>query len=97
MTAGIMTTQPTTEQAFHDFEQAGWQQAAARYAETGSGLTAQFLAPLLDAAGVRPGLGVLDVATGPGHGAGVAAARGAAAVGVDFSRNMLAQATSTRG
>lgn len=48
--------------------------------------------PLLDAAGVERGMDVLDVATGPGHVAAGAAARGARPVGIDISEGMLALA-----
>ena len=78
--------------AFHDFEQAGWQRAAEHYADTFGTLTVQAVGPLLDAAGVRPGISVLDVATGPGYVAGAAAARGADVVGVDFSPSMVEEA-----
>jgi SAM-dependent methyltransferase len=47
---------------------------------------------LLDAAGVAQGSRVLDVCTGAGYAAGVAAERGAEATGVDFSAVQLALA-----
>ena len=78
--------------AFHDFEQAGWQRAAADYPGTFGTLTAQTIVPLLDAAAVRSGMRVLDVATGPGYVAGAAAARGARVIGLDFSRAMIEEA-----
>ena len=77
---------------FHDFEQAGWQRAAAHYPGTFGTLTAQTIAPLLDAAGVCAGVRVLDVATGPGYVAGAARARGASVIGLDFSRAMIEEA-----
>jgi SAM-dependent methyltransferase len=80
------------ERAFHDFEQAGWQKAAAYYSATFGTLTARAAGPLLDALGVGAGLRILDVATGPGYVAAEAAARGAAVVGVDFSPLMLGEA-----
>ena len=43
--------------------------------------------------GYSAGTRVLDVATGPGTIAGVAAARGADVVGLDFSGAMIAEAT----
>jgi SAM-dependent methyltransferase len=43
----------------------------------------------MEAVGVAPGLKLLDVATGPGYGAGAAAERGAITVGVDFSPAMV--------
>src|SRR5258705_7569271 len=78
--------------AFHDFEQAGWERAAAYYADTFGTLTVQAIEPLLDAVTIGPGARLLDVATGPGYVAGAAAARGATVVGVDFSPLMVAQA-----
>ena len=84
---------PEAIASFHDFEQAGWQRAAADYPGTFGTLTAQAIQPLLDAARVRLGMRVLDVATGPGYVAGTAAARGATVIGVDFSRAMLDEAS----
>jgi SAM-dependent methyltransferase len=78
--------------AFHDFEQAGWQRAAAYYSDTFGTLTSCTVDSLLDAAGVIGGMRVLDVATGPGYVAGAAAARGAQVVAVDFSPLMVAEA-----
>jgi protein-L-isoaspartate O-methyltransferase len=46
--------------AFHDFEQRGWQRAAAHYRGTFGALTA-------GAARVGASTRVLDVATGPGY------------------------------
>ena len=61
--------------AFHDFEQAGWQKAAEHYPRTFGTLTAQATGPLLEAVGVRAGMRLLDVACGPGYMAAAAAAR----------------------
>ncbi len=82
-------------EAVRAFEHAGWQRAAARYTDTFAHATAPFIAPLLAAAGVSAGQRVLDVACGPGHLAAAAAARGAAARGLDFSAAMVALARST--
>lgn len=78
--------------AFHDFEQRGWERAAAHYTGSFGELTALVAEPLLDAAGVGHGTRVLDVATGPGYVAGAAARRGARAIGIDFSPQMIALA-----
>jgi SAM-dependent methyltransferase len=75
-------------EAVRAFEHAGWQRAAARYETTFAHATAPFVAPLLDAAGLAPGLRVLDVACGPGFVAAAAAARSAQAEGLDFSTEM---------
>lgn len=78
--------------AFHAFEHAGWQRAAAHYASTFGGLTALAAQPLLDAAHVGAGTRVLDVATGPGYVAAAAAARGARVMAIDFSPAMVEEA-----
>jgi SAM-dependent methyltransferase len=79
---------------FGAFERTGWNAGrAAPYHQAVGDITAQCVEALLDAAGVGPGLRVLDVATGPGYAAGRAAARGADAVGVDFSAEMVELAT----
>jgi ubiquinone/menaquinone biosynthesis C-methylase UbiE len=77
---------------FRALEHAGWQGAAAAYADYWGALTAQAVAPLLDAVGAGPGVRLLDVATGPGYVAGAAAERGAEATGLDFSAAMVQQA-----
>lgn len=84
----------TREQAFHDFEHAGWQRAAAHYPASFGALTALAAEPLLDAARVTRGTRVLDVATGPGYVAGAAAVRAAIVTGVDFSPEMIALASA---
>lgn len=76
-----------------DFELSGWQAAASSY-EGFAGATRLFVAPLLEAAGVRPGLRVLDIACGTGLASGAAAAAGARVTGVDFSPAMLVMARS---
>src|SRR5262245_52112537 len=83
---------PIDARAFHDFEHAGWERAAAYYQATFGTLTLQTVDALLDAAGVQAGTNLLDVATGPGYVAGTASRRGAVVVGVDFSPLMVDQA-----
>ena len=78
--------------AFTSFECDGWRKAAVAYAGAWGRLTTQAIPRLLDAAGVRAGSRVLDVACGPGFAAGAAAERGAVAAGLDFSPEMLEQA-----
>lgn len=80
------------EPSFHDFEQQGWERAADRYGDAFGSVTSQTIPALLDAAGVAPGARVLDVASGPGYVAAATAERGASAVGVDFSQEMVALA-----
>lgn len=77
---------------FKAFEAAGWTENADSY-EHGLGLvTRQVIDPLLDAAAVRDGTRLLDVACGTGELAGRAAERGAGPTGVDLSEGMVALA-----
>jgi SAM-dependent methyltransferase len=78
--------------AFRDFERRGHDRAARTYGDFLGPVTAGAIGPLLDAAAVGPGARVLDVATGPGVVAAVAASRGARTVGVDLSPKMIAAA-----
>ena len=78
--------------AFHAFEQAGWNRAAQPYADAFATLTPQTAGPLLEAAGVVAGTRLLDVASGPGFIAAAALARGAVATALDFSPAMIAEA-----
>src|SRR4026208_1093991 len=75
--------------ALHAFEAAGWEEKAAEYEGAFGSLTGQAIEPLLDAASVGAGTRGLDVATGPGRGAGDASRRGAMAVGVDIAQAMV--------
>jgi ubiquinone/menaquinone biosynthesis C-methylase UbiE len=81
--------------AFTAFEKAGWEAAADPYHRHWGPLSQQSASAMLDAAHVTAGTRVLDVATGAGYVAATAAARGAIAVGLDFSaaQVVLAQAT----
>jgi len=81
------------EPDFHQFEQQGWERAADHYGDAFGSLTSQTIPSLLDATGAGPGLRLLDVASGPGYVAAAAAERGASAVGVDFSSEMVALAS----
>jgi ubiquinone/menaquinone biosynthesis C-methylase UbiE len=83
--------------AFHDFELAGWEKAAAEYDERFGQLTSQSIGPLLDAAGAAAGTRLLDVACGPGHVAAAAARRGASVIGIDFSSAMIDRAIQQYG
>ena len=56
------------------------------------GATARLVEPLLDAAGVRAGTRLLDVACGPGRCAAAAAARGGMPLGLDAAVGMVAAA-----
>jgi SAM-dependent methyltransferase len=85
--------------AFKELEVAGWREPGRgdAYDAVVGRVTARVAEPLLDAAGVAAGTSVLDVATGTGHVAGAAAARGAHSVGVDISEEMLARARRRYG
>lgn len=74
-------------QSFREFEQAGWEDSGVvtTYHEHLSDVTTQSVDALLDAAGVRNGSCVLDIATGAGYVAETAAQRGAEVIGIDFS------------
>jgi SAM-dependent methyltransferase len=80
--------------SFRDFEQRGWsaQDVAVGYHDYTSPITRQAIEALLDAAKVRHGVRVVDVATGAGYAAAAAVERGAPVVGIDFSATQLALA-----
>lgn len=77
---------------FREFEHAGWEKLPARYHDAFGALTTQTIGPLLDAAGARKGIRLLDVASGPGYVAAGAAERGARVTGLDFAAAMVAEA-----
>ena len=80
-------------EAFRDFEAAGWNDGrAGPYHRVWGPMTIHAAEPLLDAAAVRKGRHVLDVACGPGYVAALAAARGAVVTGVDIAPQMIALA-----
>ncbi len=87
-----MTDGTVNADAFNAFEAAGWEHQVAGYEEFFGPITTRLVEPLLDAAGVGPGVRVLDVASGPGHGAAMAVERGASVIGVDVAEGMLALA-----
>lgn len=77
---------------------AGWNARAESYSKYKGNISIQAVRPLLDAVGIDAhgagdGHRVLDVATGPGYGAGEAALRGAQATGLDISAAMVALAS----
>jgi len=90
-----MSSVPTPDPAaFHAFEHAGWQSAARGYDDAFGSLTRQAIGPLLDAAQLRPGARLLDVASGPGYVAAAAVEGGARVTAVDFSPEMVKLARS---
>jgi len=78
--------------SFRQFEHSGWQNIPQQYHQAFGELTAQSIAPLLDAAAVKKGTKLVDIATGPGYVAAAAAKRGATVIGIDFSATMIAEA-----
>ena len=78
--------------AFNAFEARGWDEKAAGYDHFFGRITTRLADPLLDAAVVRAGTRMLDLATGPGYVAARAAERGASVVGVDISGAMVSLA-----
>lgn len=79
--------------AFRDFEKAAHGSKAESYHDRFSAVTNRAIEPLLEAAQVSASTRLLDVASGPGHLAGIAAGRGAAVIGTDLAPQMVALAT----
>ncbi len=75
--------------SFKDLERTGWIAKASTYPLGFGGATKGAVDPLLDAVGVSRGTRLLDIACGPGDGAGRAAGRGATAVGINFAPTMV--------
>jgi len=90
-----LDTHPIDPDAFNAFEAAGWEDHAAAYQRYLTVFTRPLVEPLLDAAGVGAGTRVVDVASGPGHVAAAAAARGAVPIGVDIAASMVALASTS--
>jgi SAM-dependent methyltransferase len=82
----------THAERWRRFEHTGWREAADHYHDWLGGATMSAVDALLSAAEVGPDAHVLDIATGPGYAAGTAARRGANAIGVDFSAEMVNEA-----
>ena len=78
--------------AFNAFEARGWDEKAVGYDHFFGRITSRLADPLLDAAVVRAGTRMLDLATGPGYVASRAGERGASVVGVDISGAMVSLA-----
>jgi ubiquinone/menaquinone biosynthesis C-methylase UbiE len=89
-----MTLSELELQAFSSFEKTGWDRAADPYHHHWGNLSGQSAEPMLDAAGVKKGSTVLDVATGAGYVAAAAARRGARAIGMDFAQAQIELARS---
>lgn len=78
--------------SFKEMEREGWTANAPEYASLLGGITRSVIDPMLNAVHVVEGTRLLDVACGPGYAAGRAAARGAKAIGIDFSPAMISEA-----
>jgi ubiquinone/menaquinone biosynthesis C-methylase UbiE len=88
-----MTNQSESElDVFRSFERAAHDTRAKTYYDAFSAVTNRAIEPLLDAAQVREGTKLLDVASGPGTLAGRAAQRRAIVVGTDIAPSMVALA-----
>jgi SAM-dependent methyltransferase len=81
-----------SDQTFSELEREGWQRNASEYDNVDLPATRQAFAPLLDSVGALRGRHVLELASGTGHVAAEAVARGATVVGVDVAPNMIALA-----
>ncbi len=80
---------PSDAERFRAFERQRHDTLAASYHDFFTPVTALAFDPLFDAVGLRTGMSVLDVATGPGSLAAAAKARGAEPVGIDLSPGMI--------
>ncbi|MBC1261870.1 hypothetical protein FQK07_11465 [Synechococcus sp. BSF8S] len=82
---------PIPTPTFRDFEYAGWsnQSICETYDHHFGAVARQSIEALLDAAAVSKGTRILDVCTGAGYGAGLAAERGVLATGIDFPQLKL--------
>jgi ubiquinone/menaquinone biosynthesis C-methylase UbiE len=80
--------------SFKTFEREGWERQAPNYDDRAGRMTAQAVAPMLDAVGARPGMRLLDVCCGPGYLTAEAVAKGLSAVGIDIASPMVDLARS---
>ncbi|MGF1427198.1 class I SAM-dependent methyltransferase [Kitasatospora sp. LaBMicrA B282] len=74
---------------FADFERRGWARRSRTYDEGFGAMTAALHPALLDAAGVGPGLRVLEIGCGSGRLAALALSRGAEVVATDAVAEMV--------
>jgi SAM-dependent methyltransferase len=80
---------------FTRFEHEGWERVADKYDSVWSSLTRQFIPFLVDAAAIKAGMSVLDVACGPGYLSDAVRKAGAVPKGIDFSEKVIAIAKTT--
>jgi ubiquinone/menaquinone biosynthesis C-methylase UbiE len=81
------------EKTFSQYEREGWERNAADYDTIDLPATRQAIRPLLDSVAELHGRRVLELASGTGHLAEHAVARGATVVGVDVATNMVVLAS----
>jgi ubiquinone/menaquinone biosynthesis C-methylase UbiE len=82
----------THPQSWKEIERVGWNQNASAYDARAGQMTTTAVQSMLDALEAGTGTRLLDVCCGPGYGAGAAAARGAQAIGIDISGEMVEEA-----
>jgi ubiquinone/menaquinone biosynthesis C-methylase UbiE len=87
-----MIQQPSNLKEFGDFERNTHHKLAHTYHDSFSIVSEHAIEPLLNAAHVKMGTRLLDVATGPGTLAARATERGASVIGVDVAPAMIALA-----
>lgn len=85
-----MTFTEQQQRAFVDYEVDAWVRLTPHYEDLAGRMTRQAVAATLDAADVRNGTNLLDVASGPGYVTVAARQRGARPTGIDFSPDMVA-------
>lgn len=78
-----------------EFERAGWESHVGPYDSFFRPICEQIAPSMLDAVGAAEGVRLLDLCCGPGYLAGLAAARGAQATGIDIAENMAELAART--
>lgn len=83
------------ERTFKDLEHQGWLEKADAYRDIFGKITEQAIAPILDTFSDLSGKRFLDVGSGTGELAAQAAARGAAAEGLDFAATMVSKASQS--
>jgi SAM-dependent methyltransferase len=92
----MMSQSKSDLEAFRNFEKTAHDRLAKTYHDAFSVVTNRAIEPLLNAAQVREGTRLLDVASGPGTLAGRAADRGAVVVGTDIAPSMVVLARTLR-
>ncbi len=87
-------SQSFNPEAFQEFELAGWEKIALPYQSAFGPLTSQAAAAIVEALNPGKASSLLDVASGPGYLAALAAKQGAKVIGIDFSPQVVEGARS---